>query len=140
MDVFGSINGASVADDATLIIAGNGHADGIRLTGGTMEINDDASSANTIVSGGTQYVYGTETGSTVSGGRQNVESGGKVLNAVLSGNGIQTIYNGGTAQKNTVENSGLQNIENGGLADGTTVTLQGMQWISAGGTAGDVFI
>lgn len=135
MDVFGSINGASVADDATLIIAGNGHADGTRLTGGTMEINDDASSANTIVSGGTQYVYGTETGSTVSGGRQNVESGGKVLNAVLSGNGIQTIYNGGTAQNTRIVNGGFQEIENGGLAEQTFIGQNGIREINDGGTA-----
>lgn len=135
LDVFGSINGASVADDATLIIAGNGHADGTRLTGGTMEINDDASSANTIVSGGTQYVYGTETGSTVSGGRQNVESGGKVLNAVLSGNGIQTIYNGGTAQNTRIVNGGFQEIENGGLAEQTFIGQNGIQQINDGGTA-----
>ena len=135
MDVFGSINGASVADDATLIIAGNGHADGTRLTGGTMEINDDASSANTIVSGGTQYVYGTETGSTVSGGRQNVESGGKVLNAVLSSNGIQTIYNGGTAQNTRIVNGGFQEIENGGLAEQTFIGQNGIQQINDGGTA-----
>ena len=133
MDVFGSINGASVADDATLIIAGNGHADGTRLTGGTMEINDDASSANTIVSGGTQYVYGTETGSTVSGGRQNVESGGKVLNAVLSG--IQTIYNGGTAQNTRIVNGGFQEIENGGLAEQTFIGQNGIREINDGGTA-----
>lgn len=135
MDVFGSINGASVADDATLIIAGNGHTDGTRLTGGTMEINDDASSANTIVSGGTQYVYGTETGSTVSGGRQNVESGGKVLNAVLSGNGIQTIYNGGTAQNTRIVNGGFQEIENGGLAEQTFIGQNGIREINDGGTA-----
>lgn len=135
MDVFCSINGASVADDATLIIAGNGHADGTRLTGGTMEINDDASSANTIVSGGTQYVYGTETGSTVSGGRQNVESGGKVLNAVLSGNGIQTIYNGGTAQNTRIVNGGFQEIENGGLAEQTFIGQNGIREINDGGTA-----
>lgn len=133
MDVFGSINGASVADDATLIIAGNGHADGTRLTGSTMEINDDASSANTIVSGGTQYVYGTETGSTVSGGRQNVESGGKVLNAVLSG--IQTIYNGGTAQNTRIVNGGFQEIENGGLAEQTFIGQNGIREINDGGTA-----
>lgn len=135
LDVFGSISGASVADDATLIIAGNGHADGTRLTGGTMEINDDASSANTIVSGGTQYVYGTETGSAVSGGRQNVESGGKVLNAVLSGNGIQQINDGGTAQNTRIVNGGFQEIENGGLAEQTFIGQNGIQQINDGGTA-----
>ncbi|MBC0982808.1 autotransporter adhesin AIDA-I, partial [Escherichia coli] len=78
---------------------------------------------------------GTATGTQLSGGTQNVSSGGSAIKTSVYNSGVQTVYAGATVTDTTVNSGGKQNISSGGSASGTVVNTSGTQNIYSGGSA-----
>jgi autotransporter passenger strand-loop-strand repeat protein len=102
---------------------------------------DVGTASGTMLSGGTEVVYGSAAATTVaSGGLQYVVAGGTAIGTTVSSGGIQydagtvsgtTLSGGteivdGTATSVTVASGGIQNVDAGGTAIGTTVSSGGI--------------
>nr|WP_252356344.1 autotransporter adhesin AIDA-I [Escherichia coli] len=71
----------------------------------------------------------------MSGGTQNVSSGGSAISTSVYNSGVQTVYGGATVTDTTVNSGGKQNISVGGVVSGTVVNSSGAQNIYSGGSA-----
>lgn len=76
------------------------------VSGGELVVNPDAFSYNTQMSSGTLSVFGTDTDSIISGGVQQVESGGIALNSQVRSGGVQSVFSGGKAENTTIDKGG----------------------------------
>ncbi len=125
------------------------------IVSGTQRVNSGTATNTIIHSSGKQDVYGGSASFTsVSGGRQNVNSGGSATNTVIY-SGQQVVSNGGTVTQTGIS-GGTQQVDYGGsaittliynggtqLVDGTATTAAihgGTQEVRAGGTATDTRI
>lgn len=117
--VYGTTEQTTVNSGAIIDIIDNGTAQQTTLNGGSMNVDYGATSYQTTVNSGTQSIYGTETGSSVNGGRQQVENGGFVSGAVVKTGGVQSIFSGGRAENTTLENGGWMFLFSGGTLSGT---------------------
>ncbi|MDO9299065.1 hypothetical protein [Bradyrhizobium sp.] len=122
---------AMVESGATLIAYGNG-------------------TDTTVAQGGTHYVWGTATGSAVSG-QQIVGPGAAASETAIASGGLQIVHTGGvsngaivagdqaiygSADQTTIGDGGTQAVYAGGTASGTTVNAGGTQidWGVVSGT------
>ena len=117
--VYGTTEQTTVNSGAIIDIIDNGTAQQTTLNGGSMNVDYGATSYQTTVNSGTQSIYGTETGSSVNGGRQQVENGGFVSGAVVKTGGVQSIFSGGRAENTTLENGGWMFLFSGGTLSDT---------------------
>ena len=76
----------------------------------------------------------TVTGEVVSGGTQNVSSGGITISGALS-SGNQIISSGGVASTTFIRSNGKQYVSASGLASGSLISSGGSQYVSSGGSA-----
>ncbi len=93
---------------------------------------------NEAVSGGSQEVItgGVANNTTVNnGGNQIVKEGGVTNTTTLSNNGGQTVGNNGTANGTIINEGGWQWILNGGLTENAKINSDGEQIVFDGGTA-----
>ena len=118
--VSGTIVNATVLRGGILDILNSGEAEGVHLEGGDMYVSADASSQNTIMTSGTMDIYGEDSGSTVSGGIQNIRSGGRATGTTVSSGGVQRVYDGAVAADTTVRRAGLLALYSGGTLAGQT--------------------
>jgi autotransporter passenger strand-loop-strand repeat protein len=117
---------------------------GITVEAGATAIVTGAAGATAVAAGGTEFVYGTASGSVISG-VQFVQSGSIASDTTINSGGEQDVYGTasgttvagaqivyGTVSDTTVENGGLQQVILG-TAAGTTIDDGGQQNVYAGG-------
>uniref|UniRef100_UPI001588A13F autotransporter adhesin AIDA-I n=1 Tax=Escherichia coli TaxID=562 RepID=UPI001588A13F len=83
---------------------------------------------------------GTATGTKLSGGTQNISSGGKASATEVFSGGKQNIYADGIASGTRINQSGYVNISSGGYAESTIIFNGGIQTILSGGISEDTNI
>jgi autotransporter passenger strand-loop-strand repeat protein len=123
---------------AAIVITTTTPIDNLEITANTIAYNTWGLAVPTSIPlqvSGQQTVNGTDTDTViVSGGVQNVDSGGTANGIPVFSGGMQ-IVNGGVANGATVFSGGTQIVESGGAASGTTVVSYGSEVVSSGGTA-----
>jgi len=95
----------------------------------------ESASGSTVLGGGTLSVNGLTNGTTLSGGVENLSSGGVDLSGTITGGGQQYVSVGGSAIEATIDSGGSQFISGGGTAANTTVNDGGHQYVEPGGSA-----
>ena len=140
-----------ISGDGIQNVSYSGLAVSTNLYGGTQNINNGATAQNTVLSGGemnvlsggtatgtelntgTEIVSGTDSGSIINGGLQQIASGGKAVSTTING-GTQEIQEGGSSEGTVINTNGLQQVASGGVSDNTTINGGEMNVLS-GGTA-----
>jgi autotransporter passenger strand-loop-strand repeat protein len=113
----GLVSNTTVSGGGTLIVLSGGHADPTTiLSGGSETVSAGGEDDGALISGGTQYVYGSASGTTVfNGGTQVVESGGTVSHTTIS-SGILELASGGTVSGDIIFASSGGNLTVDGAA------------------------
>jgi autotransporter passenger strand-loop-strand repeat protein len=99
------------------IISSGQTSSGLTLgSGDTLEVLSGGSAIDTTLSaGGSETIYGSDSGATISsGGTQVVQSGGSTSGTTIDNGGTETVLSGGTAIA-TVISGGLMEIKPGGI-------------------------
>ena len=141
---------ANISYGGTLNVLASGLAQDTTLKGGTLNVNSGASSQGTTISDGTMNILGADSNAIITGGIQNIQSGGSSTSAVISSSGTQNIYADGISNSAQINLGGkqivfasgtaYQSTLNGGVqivygtADNTTIN-SGLQEIRSGGLA-----
>ena len=90
--------------------------------GGTLTVAAGAASFDTLLSGGSEIVYGTASGTVVdAGGLQTIESGGTATATMVEG-GTEYVASGGTALS-VVISGGTLELASGASTSGTPITF-----------------
>ena len=126
MTVSGHASGTIISGEGSLNVNGYGWVENTVLQSGSMDIDEDALAENTTLNGGTQYVYGTDSGGVIKGGLQYVSSSGMVENSTIDG-GEQRVYG---QVENAKVNGGEQNILYGGVAKSSEISATGVMNVS----------
>ena len=147
----GKAENTKISGDGIQNVSYSGLAVSTNLYGGTQNINNGATAQNTVLSGGemnvlsggtatgtelntgTEIVSGTDSGSIINGGLQQIASGGKAVSATING-GTQEIQEGGSSEGTVINTNGLQQVASGGVSVNTTINGGEMNVLS-GGTA-----
>ena len=147
----GKAENTKISGDGIQNVSYSGLAVSTNLYGGTQNINNGATAQNTVLSGGemnvlsggtatgtelnsgTEIVSGTDSGSIINGGLQQIASGGKAVSTTING-GTQEIQEGGSSEGTVINTNGLQQVASGGVSDNTTINGGEMNVLS-GGTA-----
>ena len=147
----GKAENTKISGDGIQNVSYSGLAVSTNLYGGTQNINNGATAQNTVLSGGemnvlsggtatgtelnsgTEIVSGTDSGSTINGGLQQIADGGKAVSTTING-GTQEIQEGGSSEGTVINTNGLQQVASGGVSDNTTINGGEMNVLS-GGTA-----
>jgi len=123
-----TINSAGVQN-----VSSGGSASGTMInSGGNEVVSAGGLDYNAAVnSSGTQTVYGTASGTTISGASamQNVSSGGRADKAAVCNEGTQNVYGGGTVSGTTVSSGGNEVVSAGGVDYHATVNSSGTQTV-----------
>jgi autotransporter-associated beta strand protein len=140
-------SGASVIDTlvqsgGSLVVSSGGHADPTIVTSSSSEtIQAGASDTGALISGGTQYVYGSAIATTIYTGSQVVESGGIAVGTVISGGTMEIMSggvvngaidfagSGGTLQ---IDDTQMPGVTISGLVAGDVIDLAGVAYDSTG--------
>jgi autotransporter-associated beta strand protein/autotransporter passenger strand-loop-strand repeat protein len=121
-------NGGSEFDEA------GATASGTTINSGSIDcVLPGATASGSTLDGGTQIVYGMVARATVIAGTQAIEAGGSATAAVLSG-GFQDILSGGVAIATTISASGYEYAFAGGTASATTISGGTLELASGGST------
>ena len=152
----GKAENTKISGDGIQNVSYSGLAVSTNLYGGTQNINNGATAQNTVLSGGemnvlsggtatgtelntgTEIVSGTDSGSIINGGLQQIASGGNAVSATING-GLQQIADGGKAVSTTI-NGGTQEIQEGGSSEGTVINTNGLQQVASGGVSDNTTI
>ena len=147
----GKAENTKISGDGIQNVSYSGLAVSTNLYGGTQNINNGATAQNTVLSGGemnvlsggtatgtelnsgTEIVSGTDSGSTINGGLQQIADGGKAVSTTING-GTQEIQEGGSSEGTVINTNGLQQVASGGVSVNTTISGGEMNVLS-GGTA-----
>ena len=147
----GKAENTKISGDGIQNVSYSGLAVSTNLYGGTQNINNGATAQNTVLSGGemnvlsggtatgtelntgTEIVSGTDSGSIINGGLQQIASGGNAVSATING-GTQEIQEGGSSEGTVINTNGLQQVASGGVSVNTTINGGEMNVLS-GGTA-----
>ena len=147
----GKAENTKISGDGIQNVSYSGLAVSTNLYGGTQNINNGATAQNTVLSGGemnvlsggtatgtelnsgTEIVSGTDSGSMINGGLQQIASGGKAVSTTING-GTQEIQEGGSSEGTVINTNGLQQVASGGVSVNTTISGGEMNVLS-GGTA-----
>jgi len=120
-----------------LAVGSGGIASAAIVDEGTLFIGAGGSAVSAKIAGGEEYVYGTDTGGTVSGtlqfaASQNVETGGVAISATIS-QGVQYVQ--GIASATNIDGNGYQQVLSGATVSATNVNSGGIEYVFSGGTA-----
>lgn len=124
----------------------------IVLPGAALGVASSGSVVDAVIVGGTEYVYGADTGATVTnGGTQLVLDGGTATDATIATGsyqgvfdatvvdtllaGYQQILTGATSTNTTITSGGEEYVGADGTANGTIITSGGAQYVDVGGVA-----
>ena len=151
-NINGSSYNSSVNTRGTINVNRGGYAEGTIVNGGTYSVLSGASSSQTIVNSGREYVTGTEENATINGGTQEIKSGGIAENTTINNGGTQQVDEGGTAKETIISSGGSAvvygtstgtlvdsgakfKIYGSGVAENTIISGDGIQNVSYSGLA-----
>jgi autotransporter passenger strand-loop-strand repeat protein len=139
-----NVNGGGTAilmSGATALFINAASKGQFQALGGSVVIREILSGSTVTgltISAETEEVFGVDISATIlSGGTQEIFSGGSALTAMVSRGGKQIVLAGGTAIGATVISGGTQQVTLGGNATGTVVKSGGTEVVLSGGTAID---
>ena len=132
-----SVKSGGLAQDTTmnggvLTVASGATANGTIQKSGVYNVS--GTDENATISGGTQEILsgGSSSGANITGGTQQVDAGAQSSNATISGSGRQKVY--GTILNNTINSGARTTVYSGGLAENTQVN-GGTLEINSGGSS-----
>ena len=137
-NINGSSYNSSVDTRGTINVNRGGYAEGTIVNGGTYSVLSGASSSQTIVNSGREYVTGTEENATINGGTQEIKSGGIAENTTINNGGTQQVDEGGTAKETIISSGGSAVVY--GTSTGTLVDSGAKFKIYGGGVAENTII
>ena len=137
-NINGSSYNSSVDTRGTINVNRGGYAEGTIVNGGTYSVLSGASSSQTIVNSGREYVTGTEENATINGGTQEIKSGGIAENTTINNGGTQQVDKGGTAKETIISSGGSAVVY--GTSTGTLVDSGAKFKIYGGGVAENTII
>ena len=127
----GSSEGTVINTNGLQQVASGGVSVNTTISGGEMNVLSGGTATGTELNSGTEIVSGTDSGSIINGGLQQITDGGKAVSTTING-GTQSIYGGGISENPNVKGGNLR-IYQGGTSINTTVT-QGSAELYTGGT------
>jgi autotransporter passenger strand-loop-strand repeat protein len=133
VDDFGSVLGAVVSYGYLEINAGGTASTTMVGSAGDLEVNAGGTASNTVVFG-FESVSGVAISTTLSGGVEEVLSGGTANITVLS-SGAQLYVYGGVASNTSVGSGSLDYVSSSGTASGMTVLSGGSAVVESGASA-----
>ncbi len=135
-NINGQSYGSVIASRGSANINKGGYAEQTTINGGTLYVLSGGNSVNSNLISGKQYISGTDTGTIITNGLQEVKNGGTAISTTVNG-GTQQIDEGGKSEKTiinggsvkifgsvasaTVNTNGVLNIMSDGYADNTTI-------------------
>jgi len=113
----------AILSGGVLEVSSGGVAVGAHVqSGGVATAYAGAQTSRTVLSGGTEYDYGQDSGSVLyAGGEEFVESGGTASHSVISSGGHEIVLAGGVASGATVSSGGILSISGGSASGGLTI-------------------
>ncbi len=129
----GSSEGTVINTNGLQQVASGGVSVNTTISGGEMNVLSGGTATGTELNSGTEIVSGTDSGSTINGGLQQIADGGKAVSTTING-GTQEIQEGGSSEGTVINTNGLQQVASGGVSDNTTINGGEMNVLS-GGTA-----
>lgn len=124
-DVYGSAFNTTIEGGWQYVMDG-GLSQDAQVTGGTLQIQENGTSVNAVLSGkGQQDVYGTAEHTTINSGARN-DVYGTAVDSVINAGGTEHVF--GLSSGATINNKGVQEVY--GIVKNTTVN-QGGRWYLA---------
>ena len=153
--VSGEAYSSTVSSRGSISVKSGGYAQDTTMNGGVLTVSKGATASGTIqkngvynvsgkdenatISGGTQEILsgGNSSGANISGGTQQVDAGAQSSNAIISDSGRQKVY--GTILNNTINSGARTTVYSGGLAENTQIN-GGTLEINSGGRSSNSII
>ena len=148
--VSGTAYSSTLSNRGSISVKSGGVAQDTIINGGVLTVANGATASGTIQKGGVYNVLGTDENATISGGTQEILSGGsssganitggtqqvdagaQSSNATISGSGRQKVY--GTILNNMINSGARTTVYSGGLAENTQIN-GGTLEINSGGNS-----
>lgn len=153
--VSGEAYSSTVSSRGSISVNTGGYVEGTTMTGGVLTVASGATASGTIqkngvynvsgkdenatISGGTQEILsgGSSSGANITGGTQQVDAGAQSTSATISGSGRQKVY--GTILNNTINSGARTTVYSGGVAENTQIN-GGTLEINSGGSSSNSII
>ena len=153
--VSGEAYSSTVSSRGSISVNTGGYVEGTTINGGVLTVASGATASGTIqksgvynvsgtdenatISGGTQEILsgGSSSGANITGGTQQVDAGAQSTSATISGNGRQKVY--GTILNNTINSGARTTVYSGGSAENTQIN-GGTLEINSGGSSSNSII
>jgi autotransporter passenger strand-loop-strand repeat protein len=131
----GSASGTTVGKGGRVVVLSGGAASGTTVyLGGSETISRGAVDNGALISGGTQYDYGSTFDDTVLGGAEVVEGGATATSTTIDGGGIEIVSSGGSAVGVTISSGGMLELFANATATGIAIASGGVVEVGSGAT------
>ena len=149
--VYGVANSTNIASQGSSTVNRGGVVNETTINGGTLSVLSGGKALGTILQSGTESVSGTEVGSVINGGVQQVNCNGTVQNTQINGGeqkvlvrgtatgsiisgGVQNVY--GDSLSSEIKDNGVMNVYSSGYAENTLMSGGEMNVLSGGFSSG----
>ena len=109
-NINGKAYNSTVSSRGNINLRKGGYAKNTMINGGTLSVAAGGEASGTKLQSGTENVSGTDINAQISGGIQEIKSGGLAEGAQVSGRGIQKVDAGGRAQNTVLTGQGTQQV------------------------------
>ena len=149
--VYGVANSTNIASQGSSTVNRGGVVNETTINGGTLSVLSGGKALGTILQSGTESVSGTDVGSVINGGVQQVNRNGTVQNTQINGGeqkvlvrgtatgsiisgGGQNVY--GDSLSSEIKDNGVMNVYSSGYAENTLMSGGEMNVLSGGFSSG----
>ena len=149
--VYGVANSTNIASQGSSTVNRGGVVNETTINGGTLSVLSGGKALGTILQSGTESVSGTDVGSVINGGVQQVNRNGTVQNTQINGGeqkvlvrgtatgsiisgGVQNVY--GDSLSSEIKDNGVMNVYSSGYAENTLMSGGEMNVLSGGFSSG----
>ena len=109
-NINGKAYNSTVSSRGNINLRKGGYAENTMINGGTLSVAAGGEASGTKLQSGAENVSGTDINAQISGGIQEIKSGGLAEGAQVSGRGIQKVDAGGRAQNTVLTGRGTQQV------------------------------
>ena len=149
--VYGVANSTNIASQGSSTVNRGGVVNETTINGGTLSVLSGGKALGTILQSGTESVSGTDVGSVINGGVQQVNRNGTVQNTQINGGeqkvlvrgtatgsiisgGVQNVY--GDSLSSEIKDNAVMNVYSSGYAENTLMSGGEMNVLSGGFSSG----
>ena len=132
-NINGKAYNSTVSSRGSINLKNGGYAENTMINGGTLSVSAGGEAVGTKLQSGKENVSGTDHSAKISGGTQEIKSGGLAEGAQVSGRGIQKVDAGGRAQNTILTERGTQQVY--GMAVQTQINDDASMTVYDGGRA-----